>query len=85
MKELENQMKKAQKEASKVREGLNKLKSRHDVLGAEVENLQRDVKSLTEQLVISNATVTKYTGEIVAMETKVINSDSFYYFIINQC
>ena len=71
MKDLETQMKKAQKAAALVRDELSKLRNKRDGLIAEVEGMQRDLVSQREQLTISSAGVRRYEKEVEVYRTQV--------------
>ena len=71
MKEMEGQVKKAQTFANKAKTELMNLKSRRDVLVAEIKALAQEMAALTEQRSICEKSLQRISGEAAELEVKV--------------
>ena len=83
MKELESAMRAAQKSSTQVKEQLTKCRNRRDALQAEIESLRREVVSLTEQLTISTAAVTRIASEADNLSTSLTVTRGKYEAVKN--
>lgn len=77
MKDLETQMKKAQKSAAGVKDELSKLRNKRDGLIAEYEGLKKDLVAQREQLIICTAGVGRYEKELEIYRKQVSVNESF--------